>query len=180
MNGIYVIAELEGALAARIHAVQRAHDPRLARELPPHVTLIGSSGAGPILPDVPPDRLRATIADVAAATEPFPVRFQPPLRFPGREIVVLPLDPHGPIRTLHERLKTSGLPHETARWPFTPHCTLSYYPMLTEESLRSILTVREDGEWTLHTLRVYHTRELQPPRLLFDVHLGGAGARAAG
>jgi len=180
MSGIFVIAELEGGLAARIHAVQRRHDPRLARELPPHVTLIGSSGAGPISPDVPSDRLRATIADVAAATAPFPLRFRPPLRFIGREIVVLPIDPHGPIRALHERLKASGLPHEVARWPFTPHCTLSYYPTLTEESLRSLLTVRADEEWTLHALRVYHTRELQPPRLLFDVPLGGAGARAAG
>jgi len=126
------------------------------------------------------DKVVALGNRAAAATAPFPLRFRPPLRFIGREIVVLPIDPHGPIRALHERLKASGLPHEVARWPFTPHCTLSYYPTLTEESLRSLLTVRADEEWTLHALRVYHTRELQPPRLLFDVPLGGAGARAAG
>jgi len=33
--------------------------------------------------------------------------------------------------------------------------------------------VREDAEWTLSTLRVYHTRDPQPPKLLFDAKLEG-------
>ena len=50
MNGIFVTAELDGPLGDRIRAIQERWDPKLARELPPHVTLIGSSGAGPIAP----------------------------------------------------------------------------------------------------------------------------------
>ncbi len=172
MSGIFVIAELDGAIAERIHALQERFDPKLAAELPPHVTLIGSSGAGPIAPNTPVEILRGAIEPIAAAASPITVRFGHPMRFLQREIVVLPLDPHGPIRALHERLKESRLPYATARWPFTPHCTLSFYPTLTPESLRQLLAVREKGEWTLSALRVYHTREPQPPALLFDAPLG--------
>ena len=177
MSGIFVIAELDGAIAERIHALQERFDPKLAAELPPHVTLIGSSGAGPIAPDTPVSVLRGTIEPIAAAASPITVRFGRPMRFLQREIVVLPLNPHGPLRALHERLRESGLPFATARWPFTPHCTLSFYPTLTRDSLRQLLAVREGGEWTLSALRVYLTREPQPPTLLFDAPLGTKGPK---
>lgn len=173
MNGIFITAELEGSLAGRIRAVQGRFDPKLARELPPHVTIIGSSGAGPIVPDTPPEALRAAVLPVTDATPPLTLFFQPPLRFIGREIVVLPLDPHGSLRALHESLKSSGLRYEGARWPFTPHCTLNYYATLTPDSLKALLAVREPDPWTLHTLRVYHTRDGVGPRLLFDAPLRG-------
>jgi 2'-5' RNA ligase len=177
VSGIFVIAELDGAIAKRIHALQERFDPKLAAELPPHVTLVGSSGAGPIAPDTPVSVLRVAIEPIAAAVSPITVRFGRPMRFLQREIVVLPLDPHGPLRALHERLKESGLPFANARWPFTPHCTLSFYPTLTPDSLRQLLAVREGGEWTLGALRVYLTREPQPPALLFDAPLGAKGPK---
>jgi 2'-5' RNA ligase len=173
MSGIFVIAELDGAIGERVHALQRRYDPKLAAESPPHVTMIGSSGAGPIPVETPVDLLRKCIEPVAAETAPLTLRFGSPMRFLQREIVVLPLDPHGPLRTLHQRLKDSGIPFAPARWPFTPHCTLSFYPTLTQESLRPLLAIRETGIWTLKTLRVYHTREPQPPKLLFDAPLLG-------
>ena len=173
MSGIFVIAELDGAIGERIRAIQQRFDPKLAAELPPHVTLIGSSGAGPIPEDTAVDRLRKAIEPVAAATAPIALTFQPPMRFLQREIVVLPFDPHGPLRALHERLKESGIPFAPARWPFTPHCTLSFYPTLTQESLRQMLALRERDVWTLRTLRVYISRDPQPPVLLFDAPLRG-------
>jgi 2'-5' RNA ligase len=173
LSGIFVIAELDGAIGGRIHAIQQRFDPKLAAESAPHLTLIGSSGAGPIPIDTPVEVLRGAIEPVAAATPPLALRFAPPMRFLQREIVVLPFDPHGPLRTLHERLKGSGIPFAPARWPFTPHCTLSFYPTLTEATLRPLLAVREREAWTLRTLRVYLTREPQAPTLLFDAALSG-------
>ena len=173
MNGLFITVELEGALATRIRELQLRHDPKLAREFPPHVTLIGSSGAGPIDAAVPRDELKRQVLGVATATAPLSITFQPPMRFIGREIVVLPIDPHGPIRALHEKLKMSGLRCAPARWPFTPHCTLNYYATLTPERQRELLAVRESAPWTLHTLRVYHTREGEKAELLFDAPLGG-------
>jgi 2'-5' RNA ligase len=173
VSGIFVIAELDGIVGARIHAIQERFDPKLAAESPPHITLVGSSGAGPIPEETPAEVLRNAIVPVAAATQAITLRFQPPMRFLQREIVVLPLDPHGPLRALHQRLKDSGIPFAPARWPFTPHCTLSFYPTLTQETLRPLLALREREVWTLRTLRVYRTREPQPPTLLFDAPLLG-------
>ncbi|HEY2848580.1 MAG TPA: 2'-5' RNA ligase family protein [Gemmatimonadaceae bacterium] len=173
MSGIFIIAELDGAIADRVRAIQQQFDPKLAAESPPHVTLIGSSGAGPIPEDTPAESLRAAIETVVASSPPLTLRFGPPMRFLQREIVVLPLDQHGPLRALHQRLKDSGIPFAPARWPFTPHCTLSLYPTLTPETLKPLLAQREREPWTLHTLRVYHTREPQPPTLLFDAPLRG-------
>ena len=173
MSGIFVIAELDGAIGEHVHAIQERFDPKLAAESPPHVTLIGSSGAGPIPIETPVTLLRTAIEPVAAATPPLTLKFGPPMRFLQREIVVLPLDPHGPLRALHQRLKDSGIPYAPARWPFTPHCTLSFYPTLTQDTLRPLLALRERELWTLRTLRVYLTREPQPPTLLFDAPLLG-------
>ena len=173
MNGIFIIAEVDGAIGERLHALQLRFDPKLANESPPHVTVLGSSGAGAIAPDTPLAVLRAAIDPIAATTPPLTLTFGPPMRFLQREIVVLPLDPHGPIRVLHEQLKATGLSFGTARYPFTPHCTLSFYPTITPASLKPMLSVREQGPWVLHTLRVYHTRDPQPPKLLFDAPLTG-------
>jgi len=174
VNGIFVIFELAGPVCAQVRDLQRRFDPRLANELPPHVTMLGSSGAGPIRPDVPKKTLRAALEPIGREMPALTVRFQPPYRFIGREIVVLPLDPHGPVRALHERLKTAGLPYETARYPFTPHCTLNFYPTLTPDSLRALLAVRIDEPVVIDRLRVYHTRAPQAPVHLFDVALTGA------
>lgn len=179
VNGIFITIEPEGALAARLHAIQLRHDPKLAREFPPHVTIIGSSGAGPIDASMPVAELRAAVEKVTAVTEPISVRFGPPMRFIGREIVVLPLDVHGPLRVLHEALKealkVAGVRYEATKWPFTPHCTLNMYATLTDASLRTLLTVRESEPWEVHTLRTYHTREGAPARLLFESKLGNDG-----
>lgn len=174
MNGIFITAELEGALADRIHALQEEFDPKMARALPPHVTLTGSSGAGPLPPDTPIDVLKAAILPIAATTAPITLRFGHPERFVGRNIVSLRLDPHGPLRELHERLKTSGLPFQPARYPFTPHCTLNLYPTLTPEKLRKMLAVRITEPFTLRLLHVYHTHEPQSPDLLFEAPLTGS------
>ncbi|MBM3906798.1 MAG: 2'-5' RNA ligase family protein [Gemmatimonadetes bacterium] len=174
-NGIFITAELSGPVAAQVRELQRRFDPRLANELPPHITLLGSSGAGPIRADTSRDVLRAALEPVGLESSPVHVRFGAPYRFIGREIVILPLDPHGPLRTLHERLKNAGLSYELARYPFTPHCTLSFYPTLTPESLRALLAVRVDDPFVIDRLRVYHTRAPQVPVHLMDIVLTGAG-----
>jgi 2'-5' RNA ligase len=115
---------------------------------------------------------------VAARTPPLVLTWGAPMRFIGRDIVVLPLDPHGPLRALHDALcaalRGAGVRYEATRWPFTPHCTLTLYATLTPESMSSLLAFREREPWRMHTLRAYHTRDNVPPRLLADVPLTGA------
>lgn len=173
LTGIFVVAELVGPLADQVASLQRAHDPRLAMLWPPHVTLIGSSGAGPILADTSIDDLRATIGVVAARTRPITVEFGKPLRFPGRDIVVLPLDPHGPVRALHERLRMSGAQTYSARYPFTPHCTLTMFPPLSREREQRLLAFRATEPFAIDRLKVLLTRDPQPAKLLLDLPLSG-------
>lgn len=174
MNGIFITTELEGELAARIHAWQMDFDPKMARALPPHITLTGSSGAGPLPPDTPVATIREALAPIAARTAPITLTFGPPERFIGRNIVSLRLDPHGPLRALHEDIKRSGLPFLPVRWPFTPHCTLNMYPELTQANLRRMMALRVAEPFTVRTLKVYHTREPQPPTLLLQLTLQGS------
>lgn len=172
VDGIFVTTELEGALAERIHAYQLEFDPKMANFLPPHITLVGSSGLGPIPSDTPLSELKARILPVAAGTQPITLRFGPPERFVMREIVSLRLEPHGPLRELHERLRNCGLKFLPAKYPFTPHCTLSLWPTLTTENVKRMLRIREPDPFTVHTLCVYHTKDLVKPKLLFRARLG--------
>lgn len=175
-SGIFITAELTGPVGVQVRALQRRFDPKMANEWPAHITLLGSSGAGPIAPDTPVATIRDALAVVGRSTSPLQLTFQPPLRFVDRDIVVLPVDPHGPIRALHERLKTAGLPFAIARYPFTPHCTLSLYPQLTADALRALLAVHVDEPFIVDVLRVYHTRPPQAPTHLFDMALTGGRA----
>jgi len=59
--GIIVMSELRADMAARVLEIQRRVDPRMAAELPPHITITGSSGMGPISPGVSDEKLRAAL-----------------------------------------------------------------------------------------------------------------------
>ena len=174
VSGIFITTELEGELAKRIHVYQMQFDPKMGCYLPPHITLIGSSGSGPAPSDTPVATLKEKILPIAQATAPITLQFGHPERFVQREIVSLRLDPHGPLRALHEALKGCGIPFLPSRYPFTPHCTINLYPTLTAANLKKMLTIREDEPFTVHTLSVYHTKEPQPPTLLFRAQLEGA------
>ena len=140
--GIFVLAELPGEAGATIREIQRRYDPKLARLTPPHVTLVGSSGVGAIPTDTPVDRIRAALEPIAASTAPMSLPLGKPHRFMQTDIISLPLDPNGPLRLLHERLARSGLPFKRSRFLFSPHCTLTFYPMLTPQTERELLAVR--------------------------------------
>ena len=173
-SGIFVFAPIGGDVGARIAAVARQYDPRLAAlDQAPHVTVAGSSGMGPIAPDTTREELDAAIAPIAASTAPITLRFGRPTRFMQTQIVVLPLDPHGPLRTLHERIKTSGLRAARPRFYFTPHVTLNLYRELPPELLISLLAERFDEPVTIDTLEAHLTRDTGESRALASWKLGG-------
>ena len=172
-NGIFVLSEIGGALGERIRDVQRRFDPKLARETPPHITLVGSSGVGPIVPSTPVERIRDALAPIAVTTPPLELPVEPPHRFMQTNIVVLPLDPHGPLRRLHDRIARSGLTFARAKFTFTPHATLSFYPTLSREAFRELLAMRFDEPLCLDRMTVYHTRDPQPAVKLLELPFDG-------
>ena len=172
VTGIFVMVELAGALGDWVREVQQRVDPRFAREAAPHVTLIGSSGAGPISAEVPVAQVAESLTAVARRHQPFSVPFGAPERLGERTVMALPLSPHGVLRTLHEALRACGLPMATSRWPFTPHCTISFYPELSREQMRELMRLRAPEPMPVEQLAVYHTKATGAD-LLLTIPLGG-------
>jgi 2'-5' RNA ligase len=174
--GIVVMAELGGELAARLRSIQQRFDPRMAAELPPHITITGSSGMGPIAAETTDEELRQALEPVAAASHPFSVVLQPPMRFMQSTVVVMQIDPNGPIRLLHEQIKLSGLRYEQPRFTFTPHVTLSFYPELTRERLRDLVRVRFPEPVTIDSIQAYRATNLTTTKKVLDLPFAGAAA----
>jgi 2'-5' RNA ligase len=160
--GVIVMSELRGPLR-----------DRMAAELPPHITITGSSGMGPFPPETTDDAIRAVLENVARHTAPFTVRFEPPMQFMQSTVVVMPLDPNGPIRALHERIKSGGLLFEQPRFTFTPHLTLSFYPQLPRERLRELLRLRIADLVTIDSIQAYRATDLTRTQRVIDLPLGG-------
>ena len=78
-SGIFVFAPIGGDVGRRIVELQRQYDPRLgALGQAPHVTLVGSSGMGPIAPDTTTEELLERLGPIAADTGPLTLRFGRP------------------------------------------------------------------------------------------------------
>ncbi|MEX2178926.1 MAG: 2'-5' RNA ligase family protein [Gemmatimonadaceae bacterium] len=155
--GIVILAELDDVLRERVLTIQRRYDPRLAALLPPHVTITGSSGMGPIAVDTPLEELRSALLSVTRVTPPMTLTFSPPKQFMQSQVVVLPLDPHGPIRVLHDRILTSGLRYEQPRFTFTPHVTLNLFRELPPSELRDLLRVRITDPVRIERIAAFQT-----------------------
>ncbi|MBV6522042.1 MAG: hypothetical protein MNPFHGCM_02186 [Gemmatimonadaceae bacterium] len=178
--GIFVLVDVRGVAGDQIRSIQRRFDPKLAATNPPHLTLVGSSGLGPIAPGTSEAEMRERIARIAEAVRPVTVTFGRPLRFMQRDIVVLPLSPHGPLRELHERIGRSGLSFLPTRFPFTPHVTLSFFRTLPRGELRELLAERVDEPFAIDHLRFSLTDDPLPVRNLFELPLTGHEDRGEG
>lgn len=174
-NGIFMIAEIGGEAGERIRDINLKYDPRLARYKAPHVTITGSSGVGPLPASVKATEMSEKLGPIAAETAPLVLRLGPPMRFMSTEIIVLPLDPHGPLREFHDRVASSGLPFQQARFTFSPHCTLSLYPTLTREVERELLSVRITEPVVIDRVVMYQTLDPQPSKKLLELELTGRG-----
>lgn len=177
-SGIVILSELTGAVRERVLDIQRRYDPRLAAGLPPHVTLIGSSGAGPISSRTSVADLRRALAPIARETAPMTLAFQRPHRFMQSQVVVLPLDPYGPLRLLHERILKSGLRFEQPRFTFTPHVTLNLFRELPPAELRELLLEGSvDEPVTIASIAAHRTVDVVNTQQLIQLPLtGGSGA----
>lgn len=173
-SGIIILSEIRGPLREEILEIQRRFDPKLARGVAPHVTITGSSGIGPIATRTSVAELRAALEPIARDTQPMSLAFKRPMRFMQTNVVVLPLDPHGPLRALHERIKTSGLSYEQPRFTFTPHVTLSFFRELSPDDARDLLAVRLSGRLTLDHISAHRTVDITNTTKLLELPLGSA------
>lgn len=172
-SGIVILSELHGPACARVLEIQRHFDPKLAAGVPPHVTITGSSGMGPIATDTSVADLRAALEPIARVTAPMTLTFLPPQKFMQTRVVVLPLDPHGPLRTLHDRIRRSGLRFDRERFTFTPHVTLNFFCELAPADLKTLLAIRVTVPVRVEHLSVHRTTSLTSSRKLLELRLEG-------
>lgn len=172
-EGIFILAELKGEAARKIREINERYDPRLARYKPPHLTITGSSGVGPIPATVTVNELREKLEPVTSTTEPLELSLRSAQRFLQTNIIVLPLDHYGPLRQLHDRIATSGLPFARSRHTFSPHCTLSLYVTHQADVERELLRTTIADSVIIDSIQLYHTRDPQPSRLLLELPLTG-------
>jgi 2'-5' RNA ligase len=170
---IFLIAPIEDPLGARLHDLQKKHDPKLARAFPPHLTLAGSSGLGAVHAGTSVGELRRALAPIAAATAPLELTLGTPHRFMQSDVVVLPMDPHGPLRELHDAIGRSGLRFEQPKFTFTPHVTLSFYRELSKEEAAELLAIRIEEPARISRIEAYRTREPQPAERMLMLPLTG-------
>jgi 2'-5' RNA ligase len=177
LNGIFILAELPAEIADQVRAINERYDPKLSRYKPPHLTLTGSSGAGPIPPSTTVEEMRERLEPITRDTAPITLSFQAAQRFMQTNILVLPVDSHGPLRILHDRIVASGLSFTPARYTFSPHATLSLYQSLDAKSIRELLKTRIPEPFVLNAIQLYHTRDPQPSRKLLELPLTGGSKK---
>jgi hypothetical protein len=90
---------------------------------------------------------------------------------------VLPIDPHGALRVLHDRIARSGLPFTRARYTFSPHVTLSLYQTLDADTTNALLRTRIPDPFAISAIQLYHTRDPQPSRKLLELELTGGSTK---
>ena len=171
--GIVILSELQGDVRNRVLEIQRRFDPRLASGVPPHLTLTGSSGMGPIPTSTTVAELRDALEPIARATPPMTLQFLRPHRFMQTNVFVLPLDPNGPIRELHERIKRSGLSYEQPRFTFTPHVTLSFFRELSPAEAKRLLAARVNEPVVIDRISAHKTVNLVNSEKLLELPLQG-------
>jgi 2'-5' RNA ligase len=128
---------------------------------------------GPIPTSTTVAELRAALEPVALETKPLTLTFLPPMRFMQTNVVVLPIDPNGPVRALHERIKSSGLAYEQPRFTFTPHVTLSFFRELTPADAKALLALRVPEPVTVDRISAHRTVNIVSSRKLLELPLLG-------
>lgn len=172
-SGIIIIVPLESPLRERVLALQRRFDPKLAATQPPHVTIAGSSGMGPISTKTTLAELRSALEPIARTTAPLSLALGAPVRFMQSNVVVMPLDPHGALRVLHDRIKAAGLLAEQPRFTFTPHVTLNFFPEPAPALLREMLATRIEEPVVVRRLQCHETLDLTRTRQVLELELTG-------
>ncbi len=174
-SGIFILAPITGPVGDRIAALQAEYDPRILKLGPPHLTIAGSSGIGPILASTTAEELRDRLGPIVADTAPITLTFGRTTRFMQTEIVVLPLQPHGPLRVLHDRIKSSGLRAAPPRFYFTPHVTLNLYRELPRQALATLLAQQFIEPVTIDRIECHLTRDTGESRHLVTLPFGRSG-----
>jgi 2'-5' RNA ligase len=168
----YIVLDLPKSIASTIHKIRAEQGDDFQASMPNEITVVGSSGVGPIAQDQDPDEFFKIIDEIAATTPPITVSFDKVHRFPGTDTVVMKLKNETLIQSLHQRFVESGIKFQDIDFAYEPHCTLRSKSPLTDQEMEELSKLKIEGDFTLQTLSVY---AMPPPgKLLHTVQLSSS------
>jgi hypothetical protein len=138
----YVILPIKPPISDQVLTLRERYGYPLA--IPVEVTVAGSSGVGVLAPDQDPAVVVEILENIASSTRVFRTEFGDVRRFPGTSIFWLSLKDESPFRTIHQRLKESGIHFQPSPFPYQPHCTLQDSPRKEQEAAE-LLNLRVSG-----------------------------------
>lgn len=133
----YLVADVPEPVRSRIQALREAFGTPTAL-LPVEITLLGSSGVGPIPAGTPIRVIQEQIDLLFAPIAPWDVSFSGIRVFPDTAIAYLAPVDRCCFDRIHSMLRDSALPRTESEFPYNPHCSLRCGPA-TPVELSSIL-----------------------------------------
>lgn len=142
----YLVLDLPSEIAQEVRVLRSLYDPFEA-QLPPEITIAGSSGIGTIAASQNADEVFRAVEEVGNKLLPFTSAFVSVEQFPGVQIFWLKPRDRAPFDALQRGLLDAGIQFNSNPFPFNPHCTISAtveLSMSQERELRSMkVPIRE-------------------------------------
>ena len=155
----YIVLDLPPPIKEWVSAVRSKFDAYQA-QLPPEITVAGSSGVGVLSKNQDADSVFRAVEKVAMEFLPIHTAFVSIERFPNVPVYWLkPMD-RKPFDMLHRALTATGIKFLPSSFPFNPHCTLSSTVEHSDDKVRELLELSVPKKiFALDTLNMYQLVE---------------------
>ena len=155
----YIVLDLPLPVSASVTALRSRFDAFEA-QLPPEITIAGSSGVGVLAENQDAEHVFHAIQRVGRVHLPLISAFVSMERFPGVPIFWLKPRDRAPFDALQGALVEAGIKFCANTFPFNPHCTISATVELTDSQKGELLNIPiPRQEFVLANLCVYQLVE---------------------
>jgi hypothetical protein len=150
----YVVAEIPEPTRSEIQALRDSFSTPTAL-LPVEITLLGSSGTGPIPVGTSISFIQEQIDSLLSTVSSWEVSFSEIRIFPNTSIVYLAPTDRQPFDHCHKILRYSSLPTLPSKFSYNPHCTLRSGPATTLELASALERKFPQASFMIEMISVY-------------------------
>ena len=150
----YVVAEIPEPIRSKIQTMRESFGTPTAL-LPVEITLLGSSGVGPIPAGTPIQTIQEQIDLLFAPIAPWTVSFAEIKAFPNTAIAYLSPVDRNCFDRIHAILRAPAIPHTESAFPFHPHCSLRSGAATPEELSRVLKHSFPVEQFWIDTISVF-------------------------
>jgi 2'-5' RNA ligase len=150
----YIVAEIPEPVRSGIQALRDSF-PTPTALLPVEITLLGSSGIGPVPAGTPIGLIEDQIDSLFSTVAPWEVSFSGIRIFPHTSIAYLAPADRRPFDDLHGMLRDSCIPHSVSPFPYNPHCTVRSGNATPQELSRVLGHAFPTKSFMIDTISVY-------------------------